>query len=140
LRQTILLASASVQILFLYLAFVAPIIFSASSCGVFTPMSLPTAERAAKIIAAGIAWVGEKQDLTMPASRQAPSQLGLFFENGSNNSVILRNNTANLFLAVPVRIKLKTRLDLYYKKAKCSLMSLMYVGIPSLFLLFFLCR
>jgi len=88
-------------------------------------MSLPTAERAAKIIAAGIAWVGEKQDLTMPASRQARSQLGLFFENESNNSVILRNNTADLFFAVPVRNKLKTRLDLYYKKAKCSLMSLM---------------
>jgi hypothetical protein len=134
------MASASVQILFLYLAFVAPIIFSASLCGVFAPMSLPAAERTAKIIAAGIAWVGEKQDLTMPASRQASSQLGLLLENGSNSSVILRNNTANLFLAVPVRNKLKTRQDLYYKKAKCSLMSLMYVGIPSLLLLFFLCR
>lgn len=73
----------------------------------------------------------------MPASRQAFSQLGLLLENGSDNPIILRNNTANLFVAVPVRNELKIRLDLYYKKAKCSLMSLMYVGIPSLFLLFF---
>ena len=103
-------------------------------------MSLPAAERTAQIIAPGVAWVGEKQDLTMPASRQALSQLGLLLENASNSPIILRNNTANLFLAVPVRNELKTRLDLYYKKAKCSLISLMYVGIPSLFLLFFLCR
>ena len=100
-------------------------------------MSLPAAERTAKVIAAGIAWVGEKQDLTMPASRQASSQLGLLFENGSNNPVVLRNNTANLFFAVPVRNELKTRLDLYYKKAKCSLISLMYVGIPSLSFFYF---
>ena len=126
--------------LFLFLAFRALIIFDASAYGILTPVSIPAAERAAQINAAGIAWMSEKQDLTMPASRQASSQLRLLLENGSNNPIILRNNTANLFLAVPVRNKLKTRPDLYYKKAKCSLMSLMYVGIPSLFLLFFLCR
>ena len=126
--------------LFLLLAFRALIIFNASAYGILAPVRLPAAERTAKIIAPGIAWVGEKQDLTMPASRQVLSQLGLLLENGSDNPIILRNNTTNLFLAVPVRNKLKTRLDLYYKKAKCSLMSLMYVGIPSLFLLFFLCR
>jgi len=76
----------------------------------------------------------------MPASRQAFSQLRLLLENFSNNPVILGNPNAGLFFAVPVRNELKTRLDLYYKKAKCSLISLMYVGIPSLFLLFFLCR
>jgi hypothetical protein len=118
--------------LFLFLTLRALIIFNASAYGILAPVCLPAAERTAKIIAAGIAGVGEKQDLTMLASRQALSQLGLLFENGSNNSVILRNNTANLFLAVPVRNELKTRLDLYYKKAKCSLMSLMYLGIPSL--------
>jgi hypothetical protein len=111
--------------LFLFLTLRALIIFNASAYGILAPVCLPAAERTAKIIAAGIAGVGEKQDLTMLASRQALSQLGLLFENGSNNSVILRNNTANLFLAVPVRNELKTRLDLYYKKAKCSLISLM---------------
>jgi hypothetical protein len=123
--------------LFLLLAFRALIIFNASAYGILAPVSLPAAERTAKIFAAGIAWVGEKQNLTMPASRQALSQLGLLFENGSNNPIILRNNTANLFFAVPVRNELKTRLDLYYKKAKCSLISLMYVGIPSLSFFYF---
>ena len=111
--------------LFLFLTLRALIIFNAPAYGVLAPVSLPAAERTAKIIAAGIAWVGEKQDLTMPASRQAFSQLGLLMENFSNNPVVLHNNTADLFFAVPVRNELKTRLDLYYKKAKCSLMSLM---------------
>ena len=73
-------------------------------------MSLPAAERTAQIIAPGVAWVGEKQDLAMPASGQAFSQLGLFLENGSNDPVILRSDTADLFLSVPVRNELKTRL------------------------------
>jgi hypothetical protein len=76
--------------------------------------------------------MSEKQDLTMPAPRQAFAQQGLFLENGSNNPVILGNNTADPFLAVPVIYELKIRLDLYYKKTKCSLISLMYLGIPSL--------
>lgn len=100
-------------------------------------MSLPTTEGTAKIIAAGVAWVGEKQDLTMPASCQALFQLGFLLQNFSNNPVVLRNNTADLFFTVPIRNELKTRLDLYYKKAKCSLMSLMYVGIPSLSFFYF---
>ena len=117
---------------FLLLAFRALIIFDASVYGVLAPVSLPAAERTAKIIAAGIAGVGEKQDFAMPASRQIFSQVRLLLENFSNNPVILGNRSADLFFAVPVRNELKTRLDLYYKKAKCSLISLMYVGIPSL--------
>lgn len=126
--------------LFLLLAFRALIIFDASVYGVLAPVCLPAAERTAKINAASITWMGEKQDFAMPASRQAFSQMRLLLENFSNNPVILGNRSADLFFAVPVRNELKTRLDLYYKKAKCSLISLMYVGIPSLFLLFFLCR
>ena len=114
-----------IQILFLLLAFRALIIFDASAYGVLAPVSLPAAERTAKIIAAGIAGVGEKQDIAMPASRQIFSQVRLLLENFSNNPVILGNRSANRFFAVPVRNELKTRLDLYYKKAKCSLMSLM---------------
>ncbi|MGB9442550.1 MAG: hypothetical protein WCB15_31730 [Desulfobacterales bacterium] len=118
--------------LLLYLAFRAPIIVDASAGSVLTPVGLPAAERAAKIAAACIAWVGEKQDLAMPALGQAFFQVRLLFENAPNNPVVLRNNTADLFLAVPIRNELKTRLYLYYKKAKCSLISLMYLGIPSL--------
>jgi len=110
---------------FLCLAFRGLIIFGASAYGALAPMGIPAAERTAKITAAGIPWVGEKQDLTMPASGQAFSQVGLLFEDGPDSPVVLRNNTANLFLAVPVRNELKTRLYLYYKKAKRSLISLM---------------
>jgi hypothetical protein len=59
-RQTVLMASASVQILLLYLAFFAPIIFTASLYGVFAPMSLPAAERTAKVSTPCIARMGEK--------------------------------------------------------------------------------
>jgi hypothetical protein len=118
--------------LLLYLAFRTLIIFDASADGIFAPVGIPAAKRAAKIAAACIAWVGEKQDLTMPASGQTFFQVRLLFENTPNSPVILRNDTADLFFAVPVRNELKTRLYLYYKKAKCSLMSLMYLGIPSL--------
>jgi hypothetical protein len=55
----------------LYLSFWALIIFRASAYGLLAPVSLPAAEGAAKIIAACIAWVGEKQDLAMPTSGQA---------------------------------------------------------------------
>lgn len=124
--------------LLLYLAFRALIIFDAPVYGILAPVSLSAAEWAAKIATACIAWVGEKLDLTMPALDQALSQVWLLLENTPNNPIILRNNTADLFFAVPVRNELKTRLYLYYKKAKCSLMSLMYLGIPSLS--FFICR
>ena len=80
--------------------------------------------------------MGEKQDLTMPAAGQALSQMGLFLENRSDNPVIFHDPTAYLFFAVPVRNKLITGLYPYYKKAKCSLISLMYLGMPSLLLLY----
>ena len=131
-QQSVLPAAAGIQKLLLYLAFRALIIFGASADGIPAPVSLPAAERTAKIAAACIAWVGEKQDLAMPAVDHAFFQVRLFLENTPNKPVVLRNNTADLFFAVPVRNELKMRLYLYYKKAKCSLISLMYLGIPSL--------
>lgn len=132
LRQAVVPVADGIQMLLFYLAFRTLIIFDASAHGVLTPVGIPAAERAAKIDAPCIAWMGEKQDLTMPASGQAFSQVWLLFENMANSPVILRNDTADRFLAVPVTNELKTRLYLYYKKAKCSLISLMYLGIPSL--------
>ena len=122
--------------LFLYLAFFGPIIFGASGNGVLAPMGITATEKTAQITTAYVPRMGEKQYVAMPALRQALSQVGLFFENTTNNPIILRNNTANLSFAVPIRNKLKKGVNLYYKKAKCSLMSLMYLGIPSLFLFF----
>lgn len=74
------------------------------------PVGIPAAERAAKIFTACIPWVSEKQYLTMLAAGQVFSQVGLFFEDGSNNLIIARSNTANRFLPVPVRNELKTEL------------------------------
>lgn len=133
-RQSVLPAAFGIQMLLLYLAFRALIIFDATADGILAPVGLPAAERAAKIAAACIAWVGEEQDLAMLALDQVFFQVRLSFENTPNNPIVLRNNTADLFFAVPVRNELKTRLYLYYKKAKCSLISLIYLGIPSLFL------
>jgi hypothetical protein len=76
-----LLTAAGVQILFLYLALSAPIIFAASGNGILATVSIPAAERAAKITTSGIPGVGEKQYVTMPAARQAFSQVGFFLEN-----------------------------------------------------------
>jgi hypothetical protein len=49
-----------VQILFLYLALFAAIIFNASLDGIFAAVNLPTTKRTPKIATAGIAGVGEK--------------------------------------------------------------------------------
>ena len=46
----------------------------------------------------------------MLAAGQVFSQVGLFFEDGSDNLIIVRSNTANRFLPVPVRNELKTEL------------------------------
>jgi hypothetical protein len=109
-RQSVLPAAAGIQILLLYLAFRTSIIVDASANAILTPVGIPAAERAAKIDAACIAWLGEKQDLAMPASDQAFSQVRLLLENTPNSPVILCNDTTDLFLAVPVRNELKTRL------------------------------
>jgi len=87
-------------------------------------VSLPAAKRAAKIIPACITGMGEKKDMAMPATGQAIFEMGFFLQNRTNNKIISSNNAADLSIAVPARNKLKMGLDLYYKKAKCSLMSL----------------
>lgn len=94
-------------------------------------MSFPAAKGAAKIIPACIAGMGEKKYVAMPATGQALFEMGLFLQNRANNKIIANNKTAYVSIAVPARNKLKMALDLYYKKAKCSLMSLMYLGMPS---------
>jgi len=67
--------------LFLYLALWGPIIFGTSINGTLATVSIPAAERAAKITTSDIAGVGEKQYLAMSAPRQAFSQVGFFLEN-----------------------------------------------------------
>jgi hypothetical protein len=70
----------------------------------------------AHILAPRIARIGEKEDPAMPASRQASSQVGLAFQNRSQQQIILQHQTANPLAPIPVRAKLKMLLDLCCKK------------------------
>ncbi|MBC8391120.1 MAG: hypothetical protein H8E17_00935 [Deltaproteobacteria bacterium] len=88
-------------------------------------MSFSATKRAAKIIPISIPGMGKKKDVAVPATGQAVFEMGLFLKNRANNKIILSNKATDLSIAVPTRNKLKMALDLYYKKAKCSLMSLM---------------
>ena len=60
-----------VQILFLYLALFAAIIFNASLDCIFPAVNVPTTKRTPKIATTSIAGVGEKYYLAVPASGQA---------------------------------------------------------------------
>jgi len=59
-RQTTLPTAVGVQILFLFFALFAPIIFSASFYGIFPPVSLSATKGAAKIATTCITGMGEK--------------------------------------------------------------------------------
>jgi hypothetical protein len=65
----------------------------------------------------------------MPTALQVAPQVGLASQNRSLSLVILQNKIANRLRAIPVRTKLKIRLDLYCKKPSVSLMMLMEVSM-----------
>jgi len=102
-------------------------------------MGLSAAEGTSKIMAPGIAGVGEKQYPAVPAPGDTPTQMGLVFEHRADSPIISSNNIANLAAPIPSRFKLEKRLNLNYKKAKFSLMSKMYFDMPSLFLFIRFC-
>jgi hypothetical protein len=70
----------------------------------------------------------------VPASGQALAKVGLFSQYRSDNSIIAGNQPSDFAFSVPVGYEMKKSLYLNYKKAKVSLMSLMYFGMPSLLL------
>jgi len=88
-------------------------------------VSFPAAKGATKIISAGIPGMGDKKDAAVLATSQAVFKVGFLLENRANNKIIASNKTTDLSIPVPARNKLKMALDFYYKKASCSLMSLM---------------
>jgi hypothetical protein len=73
----------------------------------------------------------EKQYVAVSTPGQAVFEMGLFFKNNTDGPIISRYNPSNLLFAIPIGNKLKMRFKLYYKKAKCSLISLIYLGMPS---------
>jgi len=94
-------------------------------------VTLPAPKGATKVFTICITGMGEKKYVAMPATGQTFSEMGLFPKNRANDKIIAKDNPADLSITVPVRNELKMTLYLYYKKAKCSLISLMYPGIPS---------
>jgi len=70
----------------------------------------------AHIFAPGVAGIGEKEDPAMPASLQASSQLGLGFQNRSQQQIILQHQKSDLFPVIPLLTKLKMLRDPYCKK------------------------
>jgi len=113
------------------LPFPGPIVFNAPLDGSFFPVGLPATKRAAKIIPVCITGMREKQDVAVFTPGQAVFEMGLFFQNNADGPIISCNNLSNLIFPVPIGNKLKMRFKLYYKKAKCSLISLIYLGMPS---------
>ena len=97
-------------------------------------MRLPASKRTAQIAATGIGWIRKEINLTVPASGQTLAKVGLFPQYRSNNSIIVDDQPSDFAYSVPVGYEVKKSLNLNYKKAKFSLMSLMYFGMPSLFL------
>ena len=78
-------------------------------------VNLFAAERATQLRAPGVSGIGEKEDPAMPASLQASSQLGLGFQNRSQEQIILQYQRTNPFPVVPVLPELKMLLDPYCK-------------------------
>jgi hypothetical protein len=75
--------------------------------------------------------VGQKQNVAVPASLQAGAQMGLLLNNTSKLPKIASRYRPNLFFSVPCRRKLKKNLKRYDKKAKSSLVWLIWSDIPS---------
>jgi len=89
-------------------------------------MGLATPEGTSQIVTAGIARMGEQENAAMPASSQAFSQLRLGSPKGSQQHVILTDQTGHLTLPIPAWAKLEILRDPYCKNPRLSLRMLMY--------------
>lgn len=106
-------------------ALLGAVISGAAARGIPLAVDLAAAKGTTQVLATGVAWMGEEEYPAMPAALQAPSQVGLGSQNRPQDDVILKDETAGLAPAVPVRPELKTPLDPYCKKPRFSLMMLM---------------
>jgi hypothetical protein len=91
-------------------------------------MGLSAPEPATQIVSTPVAWVGEKEDPTVLAALQAAPQVGPLAQQRPNLGIIRPNQIAHRFVAMPIGLKLKMRLDfLCYKPRRCATM-LMFLG------------
>ena len=127
------LFATGIEITLFYLTCFTLVIFTTAFDFTFSAMRLPASKRTAQVVATGIGWIGKEINLTVPASGQTLAKVGLFLpQYRSNNSIIVYDQPSDFAFSVPVGYEVKKSLNLNYKKAKFSLMSLMYFGMPSL--------
>jgi len=94
-------------------------------------MNIATAEGTPQIIAINVGGLRQEEDPTVTAVLEVAPQVGLASQDRSQSLVVRQNQIANLSLAIPVRPKLKMRLDLYGKKPSVSLTMLMVLSMSS---------
>ena len=86
---------------------------------------LYAAKGAAQVFTARVTRMSEEEYPAMLTALQAPSQVGMGSQNRPQHDIILKDEVADLALAVPVRPKLKIPPDRYNKKLRFSLRMLM---------------
>ena len=96
-------------------------------------MTRATTEGTPQIIAINVGMFSQEENPAMTAALQVAPQVGLDSQNRALSLIVLQNKVANLVCAIPVRTKLKMRLDLYCKKPSVSLMMLMVVSMSSFY-------
>ena len=117
----------------LALAFLCAVIGHAAARGAPPAVCLSAAKGTAQVlalplIATGVAWMGQEEDAAMLALSQAALQVGMGSQDRPQDGVILKDESADLTLVVPVRPELKMPLDPYGKKPRVSLRMLMRTG------------
>ena len=96
-------------------------------------MTLTAAERTPQIMPVNVGGLSQEENTTMTTTLLVAPKVGLDSQNRSLSRVILQNKIANLPRTIPVRTKLKIRLDLYCKKPSDSLMMLIVVSMSSFY-------
>jgi len=112
----------------------APVILRAAPAGLLPTVCLATSKRTTKVVAAGVSRMREEKNPTVPAPCQASLEPRSAFDRRSQKPVVRRYQTGNLFPLVPVWNIFKVFRDRYCKKARLSLIMLIF-HLMSLFYL-----
>jgi hypothetical protein len=132
-----LAVAARVELLFLEFAFGSLIVGGAPLRGAFFAVSVAAPKRAVYIVSSGIAKIGQKDNVALPASFLACLEVGMLFYHGAQRPKILSSYLPNPAFPVPLRFKLKKGLKSDNKKAKSSLVWLIKLDTPSFSFMFF---
>jgi len=130
-------AAASIELLFLEFAFGSLIVGGAPLRGALFAVSVAAPKGTVYIVSSGIAKIGQKDNIALPASFQACLEVGMLFYHGAQRPKILSSYLPNPAFPVPLRFKLKKGLKSDNKKAKSSLVWLIRLDTPSFSFMFF---